>query len=1154
MYDHDYIGPICNVPLTIASVNICGLYSKLKHGSLNDIINLYDITCFCETLTAPVDVDLFPNHDVICNEKVKGNRGLCIIIKKDKNRTIKTQKLCETSSEHVLWTSVSFNTINMALGVVYIPNVRSKNYSNDIFDKIEDDIATIHNTLKLPTMLVGDFNARTGNEPDNVDTSETDHVFIPTADSYDSIPPRRSNDQCLNNHGTHVLNLCKGANMSIVNGRFGHDASKADFTCHTPKANTVIDYHIIAQELAEKVHRFQVLPMDKTISDVHSVIATTLNTLSLPRASGPTDVAANNNERMFFRWQPDLAQQYQANFITEDIEELSRALNNHTNTTNSFMNDAVEKLKEILLKPAEICGMLVRKNPINQKDSRKKLKRTSTLQPWFDSECELHRKSYFTARKQAAQERNDTSKQQLRENCKRYKKLLKAKSLSHDTHLAHKLRKMISKKPQDFWKFIDSGKKGSNCEVPMEDLVNHFANMDTGSTKPPIDTALFYTDNNDHINREFTLKEIMRSIDNLPNGKAAGSDAITNECLKNCPKQVISVIVQIFNTILNTGIFPEEWAMAILTPIYKKKGPKDDPGNYRGISLLNCTAKLFTGCLNDRLTDYLESTGSIGAEQAGFRHGHSTTDHVFVLQTLVDLYLAKGKRLYCAFVDYTKAFDLIDRTSLWRKVLAMGINGKVLQVIHNIYRIAKNKIACSGNFSEYFASLIGVRQGDKLSPLLFAIYLNDFELCISRKSAGLSYIDAETIRLLSDNDIETHLRLFVLLYADDTILLCESAEELQKALLALDEFCLEWSLTVNISKTNVIIFSRGKVQKNPEFKVKDSNLQVVDCYTYLGTVFTYNGKFTKAIKKNIDSARRASYAVTQKVTKLALPKDLHLDLINKMVIPVLTYGCQAWSHSDLTAIDSYHRKLIKNALNIGSRTANCTTYAETGSIPLSNTIKMHTINFWCRTLHGNSSKLSQILLRLNHAQLELENGGSKWLKFVKNTLDECGFSFLWTEWKSYSPKWINKYVGRTIQDMAKQKIAADMISNQLCKTYRLHKTTTDRAAYLAKLPQEKSRTLAKFRTGSHKLPSHNMHYCEVPNVCPLCLDHVRPDEVHYLIGCPVLEKHRRFLAPLITENLPDKINFSSLMNSTEPHVLNILATLANRIMSLFKHP
>ena len=84
----------------------------------------------------------------------------------------------------------------------------------------------------------------------------------------------------------------------------------------------------------------------------------------------------------------------------------------------------------------------------------------------------------------------------------------------------------------------------------------------------------------------------------------------------------------------------------MICPIYKKKGARDDPDTYRGITLLSCLGKLFTCCLNTRLYNYIEHMQNLGNEQAGFRTGYSTIDNVFTSPTLIELYLNTRKRMY----------------------------------------------------------------------------------------------------------------------------------------------------------------------------------------------------------------------------------------------------------------------------------------------------------------------------------------------------------------------------------------------------------------------------------------------------------------------------------------------------------------------------
>ena len=161
--------------------------------------------------------------------------------------------------------------------------------------------------------------------------------------------------------------------------------------------------------------------------------------------------------------------------------------------------------------------------------------------------------------------------------------------------------------------------------------------------------------------------------------------------------------------ILESGVVPESWSIGVITAIYKNKGSKDNPDNYRGITLLSCISKLFTSLVNYRLTLYLDAYSLLGEEQTGFREGYSTIDNIFVLYSLIDLCLSKRKRIYAAFVDYKKAFDTVDRSALWQKLINIGFNGKLFNVIKNIYDNAKSCVRSNGQMSDFFNSEIGVR-------------------------------------------------------------------------------------------------------------------------------------------------------------------------------------------------------------------------------------------------------------------------------------------------------------------------------------------------------------------------------------------------------------------------------------------------------------
>jgi hypothetical protein len=194
---------------------------------------------------------------------------------------------------------------------------------------------------------------------------------------------------------------------------------------------------------------------------------------------------------------------------------------------------------------------------------------------------------------------------------------------------------------------------------------------------------------------------------------------ILNEFLKNSCQKMIDVYVKLFNIVCKSGVIPDLWSVGVICPIYKNKGDTANPDNYRGITILSCYGKLFTAVLNNRLNHYLENMSVLCEEQADFRNNYGTYDHIFNLKCLVDLYLHRNKPLYCAFVDYHKAFDSVNRIALWHKLLQNCIDGNMFVIIHAMYENAKSFVRQGTNLSEYFQSNVGVRQGGNLHLYFF---------------------------------------------------------------------------------------------------------------------------------------------------------------------------------------------------------------------------------------------------------------------------------------------------------------------------------------------------------------------------------------------------------------------------------------------------
>ncbi len=266
---------------------------------------------------------------------------------------------------------------------------------------------------------------------------------------------------------------------------------------------------------------------------------------------------------------------------------------------------------------------------------------------------------------------------------------------------------------------------------------------------------------------------------------------------------MLNLYVKLFNHVFDTGIVPNQWLEGHIIPLYKHKGSKYDPDNYRAITIVSCLGKLFTSVITTRLTSYAEQNGLITEAQSGFRKGYSTADNLFSLHAILEiLFNKKKKRCFVHLLIFRKSCDTVWRQGLWYKLLLSRINGKCLNIIKSMYKSIKSCIKVGNEYSDYFPCTVGVRQGENMSPLLFAMYLNDLEQFLGAR--GISDLQSVTSDMFHHLDI--YVKLFLLLYADDTILMSESKSGLQDALDYFHQYCIQWKLQVNTSKTKVVIF------------------------------------------------------------------------------------------------------------------------------------------------------------------------------------------------------------------------------------------------------------------------------------------------------------------------------------------------------------
>ena len=210
-------------------------------------------------------------------------------------------------------------------------------------------------------------------------------------------------------------------------------------------------------------------------------------------------------------------------------------------------------------------------------------------------------------------------------------------------------------------------------------------------------------------------EEVLAAIKRMKSGKAPGIDNITVKEIRSATHGLgLKAMHHLYSTIWVREELPCEWKRAVIVPLHKKKD-KLDCANYRGISLLCQSSKIFSSIIMQRIKARTEE--KLSEAQAGFRRDRSTIDQIFTHRQLAEKYEEFGKELYVCYIDFRKAFDSIWRKGLWNVMRHLGNPEKIIKILENAYKNTFSAVRVDGDISDWFETIVGVLQGCVLSPL-----------------------------------------------------------------------------------------------------------------------------------------------------------------------------------------------------------------------------------------------------------------------------------------------------------------------------------------------------------------------------------------------------------------------------------------------------
>lgn len=899
-------------------------------------------------------------------------------------------------------------------------------------------------------MLVGDLNARVGSEQVLLNNSYIKVDFNET---------RRAKDLILNSRGLQMLELLQNFNMYIVNGVSRSD-DKGEFTFVSKQGSSIIDLCCIAGEWLNYVQDFEVCPI--TYSE-HLPIKIFVD------LKKDQEIQREKYMQILPRltWNGSVAKDYK--------QKLDTILTARRETNDNIIDDLVGMIGEA----AKVLRVSDRKvNKLNK-------------QKWFDKECLQARSKSFEMLQVFRVTQSEIDRHLYVKSNRSFKIICNNKKKEYYSRMAHNFNS--ARDSSQFWKLArelnNDSVFGRNIQtIPVTELSEYFSKL----LNPEIlANPVSYAEpsiSNDILDRPITYMELSLVLGKAKNKKAPGIDGIPYEFFKNAPDTFINSLLRAYNECFESGSLPESFNKAIIYPLHKK-GDVNNVANYRGISFSNAVAKIFAGILLSRLELFVSENNILSENQFGFRKGYSTVDSIFVLKNVVEMNLLQHKKVYGFFIDFSAAFDSIDRDSLWYKLNNIGVSSKFLKILKALYNNTMSAVWSGQDLSDWFYTKSGVKQGCLLSPLLFALFIDDIGDCV-----------VDGIRV---GDIILKL----LLYADDIVIFAYSVRQLQQSINKIAEYCKLWSLKINLQKSKIMVFRNGgRLSVKEKWFFNQQPIEVVQQYKYLGFVLTTKLSLTTQLKEKLAAGKCAINTTWRNLLmKKNVAHSAKYSVFESVIKSIVCYAGQVWGYYKYEEVEKILRFFLKKLFKLPVTTPNYMLHLETGLAPIYlYTLKQH-FDYILKVLQGNAN--GRLTLRVAKYIINSKTLWFKQWNILANTLN-LGLIFNETN--------INKENLYSLLVKVDSRQWLDFVDQARASERRnIYKNLSFVGAQKYNYFRDSNSTRKIsliFRTRGELLPlNYKPGVQEDLIICSLCNLHEREDVLHFVGVCPILSEIRNFI-------------------------------------------
>lgn len=497
--------------------------------------------------------------------------------------------------------------------------------------------------------------------------------------------------------------------------------------------------------------------------------------------------------------------------------------------------------------------------------------------------------------------------------------------------------------------FLNNGNKVIGNEK-IADLFNKYfteigpilANSIDSSNKPTVESYLTRPCSASFHFEYTTPESVEKIISNFKPKTSAGHDNISSKLLRDIKDIISSPLSLILNQSLCTGIFPDKLKVAKVIPLYKK-GDDKLFGNYRPISLLTSTSKVFERVVFEQIYDYFTSNHLFYDNQYGFRKGHSTELAATELIDRIRKQMDDGKSPFSIFLDLSKAFDTLDHNILLNKLQYYGIHGAPLNWFKSYLTNRHQFIDLNGTKSPMREILTGVPQGSILGPLLFIIYMNDVHV-VSKKFNFILFAD-DTTTLGS-------MCSFTLNQPSKNT---EISDNINGELAKLSDWLAVNKLSLNAAKTKFMMFRYPQkiISNVPNLMINNSPIGRVTEFNFLGLVINEFLTWTNHISK-IGNKISRTVGIMNRLKRI-LPTNILKLMYDSLILSQLQFGITAWGF-ECHRITKLQKRAIRTLTNSKYNAHTEPLFKEHKLLKVSDIFNLKCMNFWYKFINGTLPK------------------------------------------------------------------------------------------------------------------------------------------------------------------------------------------------------